>query len=143
MIQSLEKTDLPEFCDLLNSADLPTADIAEVNWFDLLGYYEQGRLVAAAGFEDFKENLLLRSVVVAEQVRGNGIAASLVNALHQRAAADKRRFVWLLTTDSAAYFSKHHGYLKVDRDKAPKSVKNSNQFSSLCPASAVLMHREL
>jgi N-acetylglutamate synthase-like GNAT family acetyltransferase len=143
MIRRLEQTDLAEFYDLLKSAGLPTADVGVANWFELIGYYLEGRLVAAAGFEDFAESLLLRSVVVAEEARRKGIAGSLVNALHRRAVTDQRRIAWLLTTDSAVYFSKHHGYEKVSREQAPESIKNSSQFSSLCPANAVLMCREL
>ena len=111
-----------------------------MDWFRLQGYCSQQQLIAAAGLEYCGSELLLRSVVTDPDHRSQGIAARLIESLHQSAdKADAR--VWLLTMDASRYFSDVHGYQVVDRKNASEAIRNSTQFSNLCPDSAILMRR--
>jgi len=48
----------------------------------------------------------------------------------------------LLTTTAAAFF-RSAGYQDADRGDAPPSIRASREFSSLCPASASYMVKDL
>ena len=102
----------------------------------------EGEIVAVAGWEAFGTVGLLRSLAVAEDRRGGGLAARLV----ERCEADAQRrgveAVYLLTTTAADYF-RRRGYADVPRDAAPAAVAGHAQFRSLCPASAQCLAKPL
>ena len=50
--------------------------------------------------------------------------------------------VYLLTTTAAGYFPKL-GFVPVERAAVPEEIRASGEFSSVCPSSAVVMHRAL
>lgn len=85
---------------------------------------------------------LLRSVVVPSAQRGRRAGTRLVDLLVAQAAALGAERLWLLTTNAADFFHRL-GWRIVPRDAAPASIRDSDQFTSLCPASATLMVREL
>ncbi len=132
--------DLPEALALLASAQLPEHDVAE-RW----GHYfvvreDDGRVVGVAGLEVHGEHGLLRSVAVDVDYRGQGIAASLVEAALERARVVPLRAVFLLTTTARAYFARH-GFAECAREDAPAAVRESWEFRTGCPNTAVLMKR--
>jgi len=49
---------------------------------------------------------------------------------------------YLLTT-SAALFFESLGFCRIDRAVAPEAILRTRQSASLCPASAILMVKEL
>lgn len=85
---------------------------------------------------------LLRSVVVAPDLRGAGVGAALVASLVEQARSSGAERLWLLTTGASAFFARL-GWTIVDRETAPDAIRASDQFVSLCPASATLMMRTL
>ena len=85
---------------------------------------------------------LLRSVVVPASRRGEGIGAALVAALVEKARTSGTMRLWLLTTDASGFFARL-GWTTIDRANAPDAIRASDQFTTLCPASATLMMREL
>jgi amino-acid N-acetyltransferase len=50
--------------------------------------------------------------------------------------------VYLLTTSAESYFPKF-GFVHVTRAQVPASVKQSIEFRSACPASAIVMRKAL
>ena len=130
----------PAWLQLLVAAGLPTDDLDEVDRAWKVGH--AAGLIAAAGVQGQGEHRLLRSLVVGPDYRGTGwggrLLASIESTLHQ----DGVRAVWLLTTGAADYFQ-HHGYIACSRQEAPASIASTQQFRSLCPASAVLMVKRL
>jgi amino-acid N-acetyltransferase len=50
--------------------------------------------------------------------------------------------LYLLTTTADAFFSRL-GYSPASREEAPSFIKNTSQFSGLCPASSVFMCKHL
>jgi amino-acid N-acetyltransferase len=85
---------------------------------------------------------LLRSVVVPAGRRGTGRGAALVAALAEMAREAGAERLWLLTTEAAEFFARC-GWASVDRTVAPSTIRANEQFTTLCPASATLMLREL
>ena len=122
---------------LLAANHLPTDDIR--NPAIHFRIWKKGDDVVACGaLEPLDNCCLLRSVAVASASRKQGIAARLTRSLLAESAAEKFGDVYLLTNDADAYFSRL-GFVRIDRDQAPDAIKHSNQFSVLCPDSAVLM----
>jgi amino-acid N-acetyltransferase len=132
--------DLRGALDLLGRAELTEQDVAE-RW----GHYfvvreDDGRVVGMAGLEIHGEDGLLRSVAVDEDYRGQGLAASLVEAAMARAKLVRLRSVYLLTTTARDYFARH-GFSDCPRDEAPAAIRESWEFRSGCPSTAAFMKR--
>lgn len=139
MIFSLKPTQFGPLRQLLEDNGLPFDDFPTVTWRSLVGYREQDQLIGAAGLEQCHESVLLRSVVVAADSRGRGIGEQLVGFLHDVARTGEVDAIWLLTTDADRYFSERFGYQPVGREQVPPGIRESRQFSGLCPDTATLM----
>lgn len=133
--------DLNEAIALLERNDLPTADLhaEEVRLF--LARVD-GEVVGVGGLEVYESAALLRSLVVVSSARGEGYGTSLTRALEDRAASLGATEVYLLTTDAGEFFG-DLGYREIGREEPPRSIRNTAQFSTLCPDSAVCMRRRL
>jgi len=92
MIETLEQQDLAQFSVLLASAGLPVEDIHQAQWFALLGYYQQDRMVAAAGLEDFAAFSSDRGLFSQQRHRGR-------TGLHAAPARRSRKEASLLAAD--------------------------------------------
>jgi len=64
------------------------------------------------------------------------VSASLI----ERARSSGAERLWLLTTGAGDFFARL-GWVVADRDTAPIAIRASDQFTTLCPASAMLMMR--
>ncbi len=134
--------DLPGALELLERCELSRQDVGE-RW----GHYfvvreDDGRVVGVSGLEVHGEDGLLRSVAVDPDYRGQGLAKALVEAALERARMLELRTLYLLTTTARAYFARR-GFAVARRDEAPAAIRESWEFRSGCPASAVLMRRPL
>jgi amino-acid N-acetyltransferase len=132
--------DLPGALDLLGRSELTEQDVA-ARW----GHYfvvreDDGRVVGIAGLEIHGDFGLLRSVAVDPDYRGQGLAASLVEAAMERAKKLNLRSVYLLTTTARDYFARR-GFADCGRDEAPAAVRESWEFRSGCPSTAAFMKR--
>ena len=134
--------DLRDALDLLGRSQLTHQDVSE-GW----GHYfvvreDDGRVIAVAGLEVHGEDGLLRSVAVDGDYRGQGLAASLVEAVLERAARVGLRSVYLLTTTARDYFARR-GFSDCDRSSAPEPIRESWEFRAGCPSSASFMKRSV
>jgi len=132
--------DLRGALDLLGRAELTDQDVTE-RW----GHYfvvreDDGRVVGVAGLEIHGEDGLLRSVAVDADYRGQGLAASLVEAALERAKRVQLRSVYLLTTTARDYFARR-GFVDCPREEAPAAVRGSWEFRVGCPSTAAFMRR--
>lgn len=134
--------DLPAVAALLEGCGLPTGDLGEALLASFCVAEADGRIVGVAGLEAFGAVALLRSLSVAEDRRGGGLAARLVDWCETEAHRRGVEKAYLLTTTAAEYFRKR-GYADVPRDAVPASVAGHAQFRSLCPASARCLARHL
>lgn len=132
--------DLPGALELLGRSELTERDVAD-HW----GHYfvvreDDGRVVAVAGLEVHGVDALLRSVAVDPDYRGQGLAASLVEAAIGRAKRLQLRAVYLLTTTARDYFARR-GFADCARDEAPSAIRESWEFRLGCPSTAAFMKR--
>lgn len=131
---------------ILDEAGLPFADLGP----DRLGHFliaervgaEQSDTLGIIGLQCFEETGLLRSLVVSESNRKSGLGRRLVAALEASACSAGVKDLWLLTIDAEAYFD-GLGYKLMSRDSAPKSIRETDEFSGLCPDGAYLMRKIL
>ncbi len=73
---------------------------------------------------------------------GERLGARLVAELELIARNEHIDELWLLTIDANPFFIRH-GYIVAERDAAPETIRNTAEFSSLCPGDALLMHKRL
>ena len=127
----------------LEIAGLPVRDLnlSRMSRF-LVAQSSQGVLIGAIGLEQFGDQGLLRSLVVAENARGVGLGRKLVDRLERFAADLGVTELWLLTIDADSFF-RQIGFSIRDRDTVPYAVRSTSEFSELCPTSAFLMQKFL
>lgn len=119
---------------LLAANELPTDDLDGV---ELLGFSQDGQLVGVVGLQRLDGCVLLRSLAVATTARGRGLGGELCDAALERAGSVP---VWLLTTTARDYFARR-GFVAIERDLVPSTVRATAQFASLCPSTATVMWR--
>lgn len=138
--------DWPAVAALLADAGLPVADLDADS---MPGFTVATRtslphetLVGSIGLQAFGEVGLLRSLVVAKSARSAGCGSELVQAVERIASEMGVRELWLLTTDTAPYFETR-GFRSVPRELSPAAIRETAEFSALCPESAVLMRKSV
>ena len=141
-IRAASREDLEAVRRLVAEAALPQEGLEDQFGHAYAVAIESGRLVGAAGVERYGGYGLLRSVVTVADRRGGGIGEALVQdrlAWAERAGLES---IYLLTTTAAGYFPRL-GFTAVERAAVPAEIRASGEFSSVCPSSAVVMHRAL
>lgn len=132
--------DLPRIRALLGEQGLPVCDLdARVQF---LVACAAGEVIGAGALEPYGETALLRSLVVQDSWRGRGLGRRLVKALERQARAAGVRELVLLT-DSAQEFFAQIEFRRIERTQAPPAVRDSAEFRTLCPSSAVCMSKAL
>lgn len=126
----------------LEAAGLPTDDLTDAHMRRFLVMTGAGEPLGMIGLECFDEIGLLRSLVVEPTARSAGVGRELVAALEQDARREGVTELWLLTIDAEEWFEKL-GYASSLRDAAPGAIRNTPEFSGLCPGDAVLMRKAL
>ena len=130
--------DLQEIKQLLQQNKLPVEDIADLSHFFIA---KKGKKIAGViGLEVYNQYGLLRSMVTDANYRKYSIASSLVDKLFQYAVELGLKEMYLLTETAEQYFQKK-GFHTIERDNAPKAIKQTKEFSHLCPSSAVVMKK--
>jgi amino-acid N-acetyltransferase len=126
----------------LRRAELPAADVDEPGHLFWRFETRDGLPVGFGGLEIHGRTALLRSMMTLPPVRGQGIGRAMVAALEREAAEHKCRAVWLLTTGPTDFFERL-GYMVRKRADVPAAIRRTAQFSTLCPASAVVMAKRI
>jgi len=140
-IRPATAADLPGIRQLLEGKRLPTADLEHS--LPVLFVAQDGpMLVGAGGFEVHGESGLLRSVVVADRLRGTGLGRALVESVEAAARQRGLRELVLLTETARDFFARI-GYVDIARESAPEAIRSSAEFRSLCPQSARCMSKRL
>jgi amino-acid N-acetyltransferase len=140
-IERARREDLEGVLTLLERHGLPVDGAGAMG--DLLVVARlDGRIVGAAGLERYAEGVLLRSVVVDASVQGQGLGQQLTEAALALARARNEPTVFLLTTTADGFFARF-GFERISREDVPDSVRQSVEFQSACPASAVVMRKRL
>ena len=130
--------------DLLDGAGLPTADLTSALGLQLWVLEEgDSSIVGAIALErSAGHEALLRSLVIVPASRGRGFGQQLVARVEKDSRqAGVHRLI--LLTETAKSFFERLGYSVIDRQSISGAVKESAEFRSLCPASAVCMAKSL
>lgn len=132
---------LDQLRDALRQAALPCDDVSEPGR-QFYRFEVAGKWVAFGGLEGSAPDLLLRSMVVCEARRGEGLGQAVLLALEQCAASQGALRLHLLTQGAAGFFTAN-GYEQFDRQAAPVAITQTAQFKHLCPASASYLRKTL
>jgi amino-acid N-acetyltransferase len=127
---------------LLLAADLPVDDLGPERLGGFLIAQDEIETVGLIGLEILGTVGLLRSLVVARNARNTGLGGKLVGALESAAVTAGIAELWLLTIDAERFFLRHDFEI-VDRTAAPDEIRQTDEFSALCPDTAFLMRKWL
>lgn len=142
MIERAEQAEtLSSISALLAANGLPVDDLAD-GPAELFCVCEGITVQGAVGIERYGDVGLIRSLVVPEDGRGKGMATTLVEALEAEALRSGVRWLYLLTNSATGFFAAK-AYVEVDRENVPDAIRQTRQFSSLCPGSATVMLKDL
>jgi len=126
---------------LLVSQKLPVKDLpASLEKFWIVE--DGGEIIGVAGLELYKPFGLLRSLAVSPAHRNLGLGNILVRMVEEQAAGLALQSIYLLTETAKVYFEKR-GYTVVERDHVPDAIKQSSEFSHVCPVSAAVMQKRI
>ncbi len=134
--------DLPSVLSLLGKANLPTQGVDSGALSDFIVAQRDGKLVGVVGLEIYRESALLRSAAVDPGWRGTGIGRALIERALDLSRERGIQDVYLLTTTAEHYFPRF-GFCCVNRESVPDAVRESVEFREACPASAVVMRKNV
>jgi len=140
-MNSIKQPTLDEITVLLQNNDLPCSDIKDLKLDNFFGYYLNNTLEGIVGLEVYGNVALLRSLAVNHK-KSSGIGSKLLLYVDDYALENSIDTLYLLTTTADKYFLKK-GFKVLDKDEAPKSIQNTQEFNSICPASSVFMKKEI
>jgi amino-acid N-acetyltransferase len=140
-IERASDPDGPSILQLLRDAALPVDGLIGHRNTAFVAR-EGAAIVGCAALEIYREGALLRSVVVAPAARGRGLGQRLTEATITLAQSLGTPAVYLLTTTADSYFPRF-GFVRTTREQVPESVKQSIEFRSACPATAIVMRKTL
>jgi len=127
---------------LLGEAKLPASDLTEAHLQHFLVHGTDEAPDAVVGLELYPPIALLRSLAVASNVRGRGLGRALLADAERYARSHEVKDLYLLTTTAERFFARA-GYECVARESAPPAIRETQEFSTLCSASAVFMRKRL
>jgi amino-acid N-acetyltransferase len=126
---------------LLEHNGLPTSDLTSSKP-QFIVVCEGAKILGTGALQRFGSSALLRSVAVDPDRRGRGLGRIIVEDL-ERIARGARVTQLILLTETAKPFFEHQGYRVIERHEVPQHVQGSEEFRSLCPASATCMAKTL
>jgi amino-acid N-acetyltransferase len=133
--------DLDAVVALLRGCGLPYEDIGE-HLSDLIAARQGKTLIGTVALQACDGFGLLRSLAVTESYRRQGLATDLVTRIVTHARSKRIERLFLLTTPAQNFFAKR-GFEPLDRSLVPAAISGTEEFRSLCPASAVCMSKEI
>ena len=142
-IERFVQGDEKEIVKLLSQAKLPAQDLTleKLEHF-LVAKAKDGSVIGAVGVELYQDVGLLRSLVVHPAYQGKGLGKWLTREVESIAQQRSIKTLFLLTTTATEFFQKL-GYQVIQRDRAPASIANTEEFKNICPVSAVCLFKNL
>lgn len=137
----LDRSELPSVVALLRRAKL-VGDGLDEHLDTVLVARWAGRIVGCVALEVYDDGALLRSLAVDESMRGEGLGLALTEAAI-RLARDRAAGLLYLLTQTATEFFPRFGFRRIPRAAVPPGVKQSVEFTTVCPETAVVMELDL
>ena len=127
---------------LLNESQLISLDLTPEHLRHFFGLGTIEELEGVVGLELFGTVALLRSLAVVSSRRKAGLGSKLVAHAEEYARNKGIKTLYLLTNTAESFF-KHRGYQSTARDDAPAAIRQTREFSELCPVSSAFMVKHL
>ena len=127
---------------LLRSCVLPFEDLTPAHLAHFLVIKDYAQIVGVVGLEVCGAFGLLRSLAVAESLRGQRLGLQLVEQIEAYARSQQISVLYLLTTTAERFFAEFE-YQEISRGSAPAPLQETTEFQSICPDSAVCMCKNL
>jgi len=127
---------------LLKASQLNSSDLTPEHLRHFFGLGTKEEPEGIVGMEVFNTVALLRSLAVASSRRGAGLGSKLLAHAEDYARNLGIKSIYLLT-NTAELFFKHRGYQSAARDDAPSAIRETKEFSEICPVSSVFMVKHL
>lgn len=138
LVRPAKMDDLSSMHSLLSQANLPTEGVESSVLQNYFVAYLDGQVVGMVGIEIYGAIGLLRSLVVAPAYRNKGIARRLLSYIIGCVRENSVQTLYLLTTTATNYFQ-DFGFKKIERSQTPAAIKNTLEFSQLCPEYSEIM----
>ena len=137
-IVPVEDQDLALVKKLLEEVNLSGAGIDQ-HFHHFLKLILDGELVAVAGLEVYDNVGLLRSLAVVPEYRHSGLGRGLTRAMINKARSLGLTQLYLVTETATDYFYRF-GFRIIEWEQADPLLRQSEQFCSPRPKSAVCMY---
>jgi len=134
-------TEFDSFVKAVKETRLPYLDLNFENQV-LINYYVGKDFVGTGGLEIVNKFGLLRSVSVAPKYRHQGLGQKITHDLVNLARKGHLSSLYLLTETAKAHFNRL-GFKEIDRELVPIEISATQEFASVCPASATCMWMRL
>jgi amino-acid N-acetyltransferase len=140
-VEPARAADLEAVLSLLRDNALPADGLSD-HLATTLVVRDGDRIVGSAALEVYGDGALLRSVAVAPHLQRSGLGRTLTDAAIDLARRRRLPALFLLTTTADGYFPRF-GFERIERSQVPAAVRTSVEFTSACPASAIVMRKVL
>jgi len=124
--------------NFLRLNQLPADDLRLADSLYLTYYDSSEELVGSGGLELYGDKALLRSLAVSQTIRSQSLGRQIMEDLLQQVRSKDIKEIYLLT-QTAWYFFLKLGFKEVNREEVPDEIRNSTEFSQVCPGSARVM----
>jgi amino-acid N-acetyltransferase len=137
----ITETDLDLIREYLKREKLCYEDIGKPNIF-FRKMFDKNKILGFFGLEIYGSDALLRSVVVLQQGRLQGIGRQMMQQAMRLSAENGILNLYLLTFSAAGFFEKL-GFKVIDRNAVPDLIAKTEEFTKFCPDTAVCMTKKL
>ncbi len=137
IIDAAQETDLPAILALLEKSGLPQDGLSDYMATTLVAR-EDHTIVGSAALELYGTVALLRSVAVADPLRGQGLGQQLTKEALKLAEQHGVTLVYLLTETASGFFPRF-GFRPIPRSEVAPAVHASTEWTTACPDTAQAM----
>jgi amino-acid N-acetyltransferase len=127
---------------LLNESQLISSDLTPEHLRHFFGLGTKEEPEGVVGLELFGTVALLRSLAVVSSRRRTGLGSKLVAHAEDYARNKGIKSLYLLTNTAESFFQ-YCGYQPTGRDDAPSAIRETKEFSEICPVSSAFMVKYL
>lgn len=126
--------DIPEVIALLKSYGLPYEDVTTQKIYFILALIDS-EIIGCIGLEKYGEHGLLRSLAVKKSLQNRGIGSMLFEKFMSYCRQHGISNIHLFTVDTHKFFQSR-GFKIADRNNAPKPIKQTTEYTDLCPSTS-------
>ncbi len=141
VIEAANAEDLPAILAFLEKSGLPQDGLSDHLTTTVVARENQ-TLVGSAALELYGTAALLRSVAVADHLRGQGLGQQLTQAALKLAKEHGVTLVYLLTETASGFFPRF-GFHPLPRSEVMPAVQRSVEWTTACPVTAQAMVAQL